>query len=272
MKCSSRTSQWKRNTEEADSEGKWIQFWLCGVSCRRVSQDDFSAVRDISLKLRLEAWAGDVCLEACLESEGKRSKDEIFGNNAGSQEKGRGRGGTLGIDGEKGDLSAVAGSEVGWELKLFLYFLVAAPKPVPREGDLKKSVGKESAKHAVFWPQISNMKMHLWPGILPYQEIGHPHSCSGLIALCGNSFPCLRLSVDSFVLLQCLRQCPQACPQLSVCQTPQEWGWSQRLSTAGGNRVHATILPKSAAEGVSWPWGMDTLGRAGCCALSLLLL
>lgn len=57
---------------------------------------------------------------------------------------------------------------------------------------------------------------------LLYQKIKEPSQpLLGLLPWQGNIFPCVRLAVYSFALLQHRYQCPQ----FSGCQTPQGGGW-----------------------------------------------
>ena len=87
-----------------------------------------------------------------------------------------------------------------------------------RWGEEAKNVGKGSVVIAVFSPPLSHVRMDLGPGILSYQEVRSPCTCTGLIALHGNSFQAQGVFLCSAYMPVSV---PQAHLQLSVCRTPQ---------------------------------------------------
>lgn len=96
------------------------------------------------------------------------------------------------------------------------------------------AVGKGSFLHAVFWLLLSHIAQALGLGHFLTKRQRAQTAHTGLIALCGNIFPCFRLRVCSFVLLA------PGMPQLSIFQTPQGRGKSFHC---GRREEHVGKLP-----------------------------
>ena len=88
-------------------------------------------------------------------------------------------------------------------------------------------VEEGSFMHAVFWPSFRCIRVgpQVLSTCLPKDKERAHTAFAGVIALCGNIFPCFRFNVCSFSLLKHVCQWLSGILQLSVCQTPWQRGW-----------------------------------------------